>query len=142
MKLASTALLSFALSGALTFTGLSWPRYVRPGWFQLEGQPRAVDGQPVQDWQHVNEVLARMAAATCTPLRDLHVLHATNRTAGEPPEPPDRLFTLDYIPAAGDNQLRQVVVRQRVPGRVLWADQHPIFFACHEVVAGDPPVTR
>ena len=83
MKLASTALLSFALSGALTFTGLSWPRYVRPGWFQLEGQPRAVDGQPVQDWQHVNEVLARNVSAVSTngAFPDLIELHNPRATS-------------------------------------------------------------
>lgn len=142
MKLASTAVLSFVLSGALAFTGLAWPRSERPGWFQLDGQPRALDGQPVQDWQHVNEVLARTVAATCGPLREQHELHATKRATGSPPEPPDRIFTLDYVPAAGDGQLRRVAVRQHVPSRVLWASQHPISYASHEVVVDGPQVTR
>lgn len=139
MNQARTAVISCVISGAITCTGLWWPRSVRPGWFELEGRPRAVDGLPVEDWQHVNELLAKFAVAACP---ELQRSHAANQSGGQPLAAVEREFRFDYVPADSDGSLQRVVVRQSVPSRVLWADRHPVWYATYEIVTADRPVPR
>lgn len=142
MRRTSIAVLGFVLSGALTYAGLCWPRSVRPGWFELDGQPRAVDGEPVQDWQHANEVFARLAVTSCRKLLELHERHAVEQAANDPPGGLDREFTLDYVPAGERDPGRRVIVRQRLPARALWADRHPIHYASYELLDAEPAGPR
>jgi hypothetical protein len=136
MNLIAKAATSFAIASALTLTGLRWRQTTRLGWFELDGRPVAIDGVPVADWQHANEMLARMAATTCS---EMCQLEQRKPQAPIPsPEPRARQFSCDYVPAEGDGGTRRIVVCQALPGRVLWGGFHPIVFATYSIEAPTP----
>lgn len=122
------AAISFLVSGGIGLAAARWPGTERQGWFELPGQPRAVDGVPVADWQHVNEIFARSAAAACRE----HQAKGPQPSGDCTADYVEREFRLEYAPSAG-RPTRTVVVNQRVPRFALYASRHPIAYARHEV---------
>lgn len=133
MRSARAAGLGFVLTSAATIAVLQWPSRRPLGWFELPGQPLAVDGQPVSDWRHANEVLARSAAA-------IHPELEKYRNAQPMPEEVfDRAFAIDVATDVAAGRRERVLVRRFVPTRVLWgAQHHPIAYARYEVVDAEP----
>ena len=127
MKRATAVGLGFVLTSLATFVVRQWPRQHALGWFELAGRPVAVDGQPVEDWRHANERLARSAA-------EIHPVIEKYRKVDNPPiEVLDREFTIDYVPAGAADRQR-VTVRRFMPTRLLWGgSHHPIAYARYEV---------
>jgi hypothetical protein len=132
MRTGPAIALSFVLTGAVTFAGLRWPRQQPMGWLELDGRPVAVDGERVEDWRRVNEVLARSAAHFVTRIED----HRKDHTCRELL---DREFAIDYLPRANAARAERVVVRRYLPTLLLWGgSHHPIAYARYEVVASAP----
>ena len=127
------ACLSFVASGGLALVTVCWPRAERQGWFELDGRPKSLDRVPVHDWQHVNELLARHAIAACDALHTEHQAQAKTKAPASPFHL--RELHLEYEPAGRPGVVEVVLVRQRVPARVLWSDRHPVGYATYEVVA-------
>lgn len=136
MHIVKSATIGFVLASALTVLELRKPRSVRPGWFELDGRPCAVDGEPVQDWMHANELFARSASVLCRAL-EAQSIH-DGRWTGPLPEQAVRDLTLDYVPSGGEGRT-SVVVRMRLPGVALQGSEHPIGFVRYEIVAPQAP---
>lgn len=127
---------SFLLSGALALTVRLWPCQERRGWFDLDGHPRALDGSPVRDWSHANELLARYAAQGASELAGKSM--AALKSGTPSPGPLLREFTIDYVPADGDGHVVRMRVGQRLPEHAPMIGRHPIAGATYEVMGADP----
>ncbi len=127
MKTRTAAGLAFVLSSACTIVWLWWPR-AAPGWFELDGRPVAIDGRPVEDWRHANDVLASSAPAVVA-------THLAHRQSRHPPaELFDREFTIDYEPRGATGSVR-VRVRRYQPITVVYGGRaHPAASARYEIV--------
>lgn len=137
MRPASSAILSLLASSALAFALRCWPRAERAGWFELDGHPRTIDRVPVGDWQQVNEVLARQAMNACAALHESHRAKGSEAVQVWVVDIP-----LEYEPAQRAGEVERLIVRQRVPARVLWADRHPVAYCTYEVVGADETTRR
>jgi hypothetical protein len=140
MRSSHAVLLGFAVSCLASLTYLCWPRQERRGWFELAGTPVRLDGQTVQDWQHVNDLLAR-------PVADLHArieaIHAANARGGHvAPEFLDREFLVEYRPAARPDTLQRTLVRRYMSSAFWGGNSHPTGYARHELVADETRSAR
>ena len=134
MRRAIASGLGFVLTSVATLVAVRWPEKRLLGWFELDGQPVAVDGQCVESWRQANEVLARSAAEVQLELEKYR------DAATRPSEVLDREFTVDYVPDPATGRAERVLVRRFMPTRLLWGGNvHPIGYARYEVGGARPP---
>ncbi|MBK8099948.1 MAG: hypothetical protein IPK26_22830 [Planctomycetes bacterium] len=136
MRVTPIVAISFLLSGALALAIRLWPCHERRGWFELDGQLRALDGAPVRDWSHANDLLARYAAEGASELADQSA--AAHQAGNSPPGPLLREFTVDYVPADGDGRVVRMRVGQRLPEHAPMIGRHPIAGATYQLIGADP----
>lgn len=137
----SHAILSgFAASSLLSLVFLCWPRTERRGWFELAGTPIRLDGRAVEDWAHVNDLLARPVDDLVRRIEAVHA--AAARGEPVPREFLEREFLIEYRPAARPDTLERAVVRRYLESVVAWGGRlHPTCHARHELVATTPVAT-
>lgn len=138
MRTAVAVVLAFVSTSALTLAAIWWPEHHRLGWFELAGRPIAVDGEPVEDWTHANEVLARSVA-------DIEPRLEQFRQAQQAPvEFLDRRIAIAYAPDAAPGRTERVLVQRWLPGHIALggARHHPAAYARYEIVDGEEPAPR
>ncbi|MCA8948987.1 MAG: hypothetical protein KDE27_05760 [Planctomycetes bacterium] len=135
MKIATAAGLSAALTSAATILVLQWPTERRQGWFELAGRPVALDGRPVQDWAHVNEILARHLSAAV----EQTSLPASDEMLRKNLE---WVFELDHAPDTAPDRRHRATVRQTLPQLYFWGGNvHPVAHARYEIL-GEESIER
>ncbi|MCA8968367.1 MAG: hypothetical protein KDC95_01235 [Planctomycetes bacterium] len=121
------------VAAAITYACLRETRFVRRGWFELDGQPVRLDGIPVADWLEVNNDLARPADDLEAKMTAYH--ERTRRSGKWEREILDRVFVLEYRPVESADVLRRVVVQRFYLSEIAGGGQeHPSGYARHEIV--------
>lgn len=131
MKIVTAASISFVATSILTFAVRWWPSEYRPGWFELEGRPVAIDGRPVEDWRHVNEILARYAVAAVGDKRP-------SFGPGHKDEEFVREFVLDFAPGDPGHVQRATVRQCQDTSGFFMGGMHPIGKARYTIVSVQP----
>lgn len=125
------------LGAGAAFGVAAWLPRERLGWFELEGVPVRLDGRAVEDWRHVNDVLAKP-----TPEFVEKMLRAwdppSNPEQWTPPpkELLERVFEVEYRPAPESTEVRKATVQRYLPTLLQSGGRmHPAAYARHVVVA-------
>lgn len=136
MRAIPAMILGFVAAGLPTAAYRVWPRQERTGWFELAGTPVALDSVPVEDWEHVNDLLARPVADLRQRIDALAVASAH----GGLPEAEffERAFEITFRPD-GDGPVQCALVRRYLSTALAWGGRrHPTSYARHEVVRVEP----
>lgn len=132
MKPHTAAITAFVASAVCTFVWVRVPASAPAGWFEVDGRPVKLDGEPVADWRQVNGLLAYAAAEFVLREQDLR-----SRKGISMEMMLDRTFELEIEQDGGNREVLHV--SRFLPAHLTWTggSSHPVAYSRYEVVRSD-----